>query len=48
MSDVMSAIIGMMILCAIFGIIALLSLMLALHLMYKDIDIDDVTMEDEQ
>ena len=44
----MGAIIGMMILCAIFGLVAFLALWVALYMVYKDIDIDDVTMEDEQ
>ena len=48
MSGVMSTIIGMMIVCAIFGLVAFLALWFALCMVYKDIDIDDVTMEDEQ
>ena len=47
MSSVMSTIIGMLIICTLFGLVAFMSLAVALYMVYKDIDIDDVTMEDE-
>lgn len=48
MSGVMSALVGMLIICTLFGLVAFMSLAVALYMVYKDIDIDDVTMEDEQ
>ena len=46
MSGVM--IVGLIIVCAIFGLVAFLALWFALYMVYNDIDIDDVTKEDEQ
>ena len=44
----MKAIISLLIFCAFMGFIAFVSTSVALYLLCKDIDIDDVTMEDEQ
>lgn len=38
----MGAIVGLMIICLIFGFIAFVSTMVAMYLLYKDIDIDEI------
>lgn len=44
----MKAMIGLLIFCAFIGFIAFMGTTIALYLLCKDLDIDDVTMEDEQ
>ena len=38
---------GMLILCVCFGIIGFIGMSVALYLLCKDIDIDDVMMEED-
>ena len=42
----MNAITGMMILCIIFALVSFMALSVALCLLCKDLDIDDVTIEE--
>ena len=48
MSGVMSAIVGLLVFCTLVAIVSFIGTSVALYLLCKDIDIDDVTMEDEQ
>jgi hypothetical protein len=43
----MKTIMGMLILCVCFGIIGFIGMSVALYLLCKDIDIDDVMMGEE-
>jgi hypothetical protein len=43
----MKTVIGLLIVCAFMGFIAFISTMVALYLLCKDIDIDDVIVEED-
>lgn len=43
----MKTVIGLLIFCAFMGFIAFLSTLVALYFICKDIDIDDVMMEED-